>query len=53
MAYDLLVLVLSSYGLVRTSGRSDLWALLFRDGIVYFMVAFSANTIATVRPFSL
>ena len=48
MAYDLIVLVLSSIGLIRTSGRSDLWALLFKDGIVFFIVAFTANCIATV-----
>lgn len=48
MAYDLIVLLMSSIGLIRTSGRSDLWALLFQDGIVYFVVAFTANCVATV-----
>ncbi|KAG8956350.1 hypothetical protein FRC04_004431 [Tulasnella sp. 424] len=48
MAYDLLVLLVSSIGLIRTSGRSDLWSLLFQDGIVYFVVAFTANCVATV-----
>ncbi|KIO32231.1 hypothetical protein M407DRAFT_18801 [Tulasnella calospora MUT 4182] len=48
MGYDLLVLLISSIGLVRTSGRSDLWTLLFQDGIVYFVVAFTANCVATV-----
>lgn len=53
MAYDLLVLSLSSIGLVRSLGRSDLWSLLFQDGIVYFIVAFSANTVATVSQLTL
>ncbi|KAG8994081.1 hypothetical protein FRB90_000538 [Tulasnella sp. 427] len=48
MGYDLLVLLVSSIGLIRTTGRSDLWSLLFQDGIVYFIVAFSANCVATV-----
>ncbi|KAG8880724.1 hypothetical protein FRB98_004765 [Tulasnella sp. 332] len=48
MSFDLIVLVLSCWGLVRTSGRSDLWTLLFKDGIVYFIVAFSANCCAAV-----
>ncbi|KAG8893279.1 hypothetical protein FRB99_002089 [Tulasnella sp. 403] len=47
MTFDLTVLTLSTIGLVRTTGRSDLWALLFQDGIVYFIVAFTANCAAT------
>lgn len=50
MAFDLLVLVLSVAGLMRTGhGRgSGLWKLLFRDGIAYFAVAFVGNFIAFV-----
>ncbi|KAG8694952.1 hypothetical protein FRC09_009488 [Ceratobasidium sp. 395] len=50
MTFDLLVLVLSIAGLMRTGhGRgSGLWKLLFRDGIAYFTVAFVGNLIAAV-----
>lgn len=50
MAFDLLVLVLSVAGLMRTGhGRgSGLWKLLFRDGIAYFAVAFVGNFIAFI-----
>jgi hypothetical protein len=37
-----MLLVLSTIRLLM-SGRSSLWELLFRDGIVYFVIAFSAN----------
>jgi hypothetical protein len=52
MAFDLLVLILSVVGLMRTGhGRgSGLWKLLFRDGIAYFTVAFVGNLIAAVSP---
>ena len=30
------------------SGRPSLWKLLFRDGIIYFVIAFSANLIVVV-----
>ncbi|KAG8747919.1 hypothetical protein FRC10_010538 [Ceratobasidium sp. 414] len=50
MTFDLMVLVVSTAGLLRSGGRqgSDLWKLLFRDGIVYFLVAFVGNAIASV-----
>ncbi|CEL58135.1 hypothetical protein RSOLAG1IB_02880 [Rhizoctonia solani AG-1 IB] len=50
MAFDLVVLVVSTAGLLRSGGwqGSDLWKLLFRDGIVYFVVAFVGNGIAAV-----
>ncbi|KAG9004461.1 hypothetical protein FRB94_002332 [Tulasnella sp. JGI-2019a] len=48
MTFDLIVLMLSCWGLIKTSGRSDLWSLLFKDGIIYFIVAFSANCCAAV-----
>ncbi|KAG8690051.1 hypothetical protein FRC09_012159, partial [Ceratobasidium sp. 395] len=50
MAFDLTVLVVSTAGLLRSGGRqgSDLWKLLFRDGIVYFLVAFVGNAVASV-----
>ncbi|KDN37797.1 hypothetical protein RSAG8_09952, partial [Rhizoctonia solani AG-8 WAC10335] len=50
MAFDLTVLVVSTAGLLRSGGwqSSDLWKLLFRDGIAYFLVAFVGNAIAAV-----
>ncbi|KAG9075158.1 hypothetical protein FS749_013194 [Ceratobasidium sp. UAMH 11750] len=50
MAFDLTVLIVSTAGLLRSGGRqgSDLWKLLFRDGIVYFLVAFVGNAVASV-----
>lgn len=50
MAFDLMVLVISTAGLLRAGGRqsSDLWKLLFRDGIAYFVVAFLGNAVASV-----
>lgn len=49
MGLDFIVLVVSTVGLLRSGGRqgSDLWKLLFHDGIAYFVVAFVGNTIAS------
>lgn len=46
MSFDLIVLTLTAVGLVLSPGRSSLWQLLFRQGIVYFFVAFVSNLIA-------
>jgi hypothetical protein len=48
MSFDLLVLVLTTIGLVRSPSRSSLWQILFRQGVIYFLVAFIANTIPVV-----
>lgn len=48
MSFDFIVLVLTTVGLLRSPGRSSLWQLLFRHGIVYFAVAFIANLIPTI-----
>lgn len=42
MLFDLTVLVLSITGLLLSRGRCTLWKLLFTDGVVYFIVAFTA-----------
>ena len=47
MALDLIVFVLAIIGLLM-SARSSLWKLLFRDGIIYFVIAFSANLTVAV-----
>ena len=48
MGFDLTVLVLSTIGLLLMPGRTSLWKFLFRDGIVYFVLAFSANLLVAV-----
>ncbi|KAG8862243.1 hypothetical protein FRB96_001822 [Tulasnella sp. 330] len=53
MAFDLLVLVLSTIGLLRLPGRSGnkasgLWTLLNRDGLFFFIVAFTSNLVAVI-----
>ena len=48
MSFDFVVLVLTTIGLVMSPGRSSLWQLLFRQGIIYFLVAFIANTVPAV-----
>jgi hypothetical protein len=46
MFVDLAVLVISTIGLLLTPGRSSLWKLLFKDGIVFFLTAFACNALA-------
>jgi len=48
MSLDLVVLVLTTIGLVRSPGRSALWQLLFGQGIIFFLIAFAANMVATI-----
>jgi hypothetical protein len=46
MFVDLTVLVVSTVGLLLTPGRSSLWKLLFKDGIIFFLTAFICNALA-------
>lgn len=51
MAFDFLVLFLTAYKLatpVKNAKRSKLMTLIFGDGLIYFIIAFLANLIATV-----
>lgn len=54
MAFDFTVLMLTAWKLVIAApsatrvGRSMLVTLIFGDGLIYFVVAFLANLIATV-----
>jgi len=48
MSFDFIVLVLTTTGLVMSPGRSSLWQLLFRQGIIYFLVAFIANMVPAI-----
>jgi len=46
MFVDLTVLIVSTIGLLLTPGRSSLWKLLFKDGIIFFLTAFFCNALA-------
>ncbi|KAI0760306.1 hypothetical protein C8Q74DRAFT_1208208 [Fomes fomentarius] len=50
MCFDLVILLLSMYKLVIgvKGGRSQLMTLLFKDGLVYFFIAFFSNLLAVV-----
>ena len=48
MSFDLLVLILTTVGLVISPTRSSLWHLVFRQGVIFFLVAFIANMLPTV-----
>lgn len=52
MSFDLIILVLTGYKLWymnRGKHTSAVMKLLFKDGLVYFFVAFTVNAIAVVR----
>jgi hypothetical protein len=54
MGFDFIILIFTAVALLaRHSARTDLWKLLFQDGLVYFLVSFSTNCIPAVRPHSL
>lgn len=49
MSFDFLVLVLTAWKLFQpNNGRSKLVGLIFSDGIIYFVIAFLGNLLATV-----
>lgn len=51
MIFDFLVLVLATYSLLRHTGGArlgDFGTVLFRDGIVYFVVAFVSYLACTI-----
>ncbi|KAL4246699.1 hypothetical protein ABKN59_009039 [Abortiporus biennis] len=48
MSFDLIVLVLSAWNLLFMAGRSQTSTLLFKDGLIYFIIAFLSNSIAMV-----
>nr|GAT52236.1 predicted protein [Mycena chlorophos] len=53
MGFDLIVFCLNAYKLVlsRRRGKSRLTKLIFKDGLVFFFIAFLANLIATIFMF--
>uniref|UniRef100_A0A0W0F8J3 Integral membrane protein n=1 Tax=Moniliophthora roreri TaxID=221103 RepID=A0A0W0F8J3_MONRR len=49
MGFDFVILAYTFVALTaRHTARTDLWKLLFQDGLVYFVVTFSANCIPAV-----
>ncbi|KAJ3875907.1 hypothetical protein F5051DRAFT_441994 [Lentinula edodes] len=49
MGFDFVILVYTYVALVtKHTARTDLWKLLFHDGLVYFLVTFCANCIPAV-----
>ncbi|KAJ7047560.1 hypothetical protein C8F04DRAFT_1247192 [Mycena alexandri] len=49
MAFDFVILSTTAVALMaRHSARTDLWKLLFTDGLVYFVVSFSMNCVPAV-----
>jgi hypothetical protein len=48
MLFDFIVLVLTTIGLLMSPARSSLWQLLFRQGVIYFVVACLANLVPTI-----
>jgi len=52
MGFDLLVFVLNAYKLgIKRKGSSKLSKMIFKDGLIYFFVAFFANLVATAFMF--
>ncbi|KAF5369827.1 hypothetical protein D9758_001254 [Tetrapyrgos nigripes] len=49
MAFDFIILAYTFVALTaKHTIRTDLWKLLFRDGLIYFLATFSANCIPAV-----
>ncbi|KAI5120909.1 hypothetical protein M0805_002889 [Coniferiporia weirii] len=48
MGFDLIIFAYTCTALLRNSSRSGLWHLLFRDGLIYWVVTFSVNAIPAI-----
>ncbi|KAF7360172.1 hypothetical protein MVEN_00745800 [Mycena venus] len=49
MSFDFIVLCLTAYKLLfPTGGKSRLVSLIFNDGLIYFVIAFLSNLLATI-----
>jgi len=49
MGFDFIILVFTAVALLgKHSARTDLWKLLFHDGLVYFLISFSTNCVPAV-----
>jgi len=47
MSFDFATLILTGVRLVSGNGHSRLVSLIFNDGLIYFVIAFLANLVAT------
>lgn len=48
MSFDLILLVVTTVGLIASSNPFSLWQLVFQQGIIYFLTAFIANLVPTI-----
>ena len=48
VSFNVLILALTTTGLLLAPARSNLWHLLFADGIIYFIATLSVNILAAV-----
>ncbi|EMD41052.1 hypothetical protein CERSUDRAFT_80692 [Gelatoporia subvermispora B] len=48
MGFDAIILILNAAVLTRHQTHSDLWRLLFKDGLVYFIVTFCLNALPAI-----
>jgi len=48
MSFDFLVMILTAVKLFASDARSRLVELIFNDGLIYFVIAFMANLVATI-----
>lgn len=48
IVFDLLVLVLTTVGIVRMNGESRIGDILIKHGVIYFILTFAANIVITV-----
>jgi len=45
MGFDFVILCFTAVVLMKQSARTDLWKMLFKDGLVYFLVSFTTNSV--------
>ncbi len=48
MGFNLVILVLHVVGLLRREHSASIWDLLFKDGVIYYLGAFSCNALPAV-----
>jgi len=48
LSFDLIILVLTTIGLLMSPNRSSLWQLLFQHGVIYFLAVFVINIFPAV-----
>ncbi|TFK93904.1 hypothetical protein K466DRAFT_594037 [Polyporus arcularius HHB13444] len=48
MGFNLVILVLHVVGLMRREHSASIWDLLFKDGVIYYLGAFSCNALPAI-----